>query len=179
MGCLISESGPVPEERLAMATMPGELMMRHRLTVDDYHQMAASGILGPDDRVELIAGEVLDMSRIGSLHAALVRALARCLADSVGPSAVVAVRDSIHLDDSSEPQPGIALLRPRPPAGWLRGASHDHARRATDLLGPAGRDDDSGRCPAARATGPETGSLNFNWGFLPVVNASENERHGK
>ena len=34
-----------------MATMPSELMARHRLTVHDYHQLAASGILGPDDRV--------------------------------------------------------------------------------------------------------------------------------
>jgi len=97
-----------------MATMPGELMTRHRLTVDDYHQMAESGILGPDDRVELIAGEVLDMSPIGSLHAALVRALARWLTDSVGPKAIVSVQDAIHLDDSSEPRPDIALLEPRP-----------------------------------------------------------------
>jgi len=97
-----------------MATMPGELMTRHRLTVNDYHQMAETGILGPDDRVELIAGEVLDMSPIGSLHAAVVRAVARWLADSVGPMAIVAVQDPIHLDDSSEPQPDIALLRPRP-----------------------------------------------------------------
>ena len=97
-----------------MATMPGELMTRHRLTVADYHQMAESGILGSDDRVELIAGEVLDMSPIGSLHAALVRALARWLTDSAGPRAIVAVKDPIHLDDSSEPQPDIALLTPRP-----------------------------------------------------------------
>ena len=84
-----------------MATMPGELMTRHRLTVADYHQMAESGILGSDDRVELIAGEVLDMSPIGSLHAALVRALARWLTDSAGPRAIVAVQDPIHLDDTS------------------------------------------------------------------------------
>lgn len=96
-----------------MATLPGELVTRHRLTVDDYHQMAESGILGPDDSVELIAGEVLDMSPIGSLHAALVRALGRWLTDSVGQRAIVAVQDPVHLDDSSEPQPDIALLKPR------------------------------------------------------------------
>jgi len=96
-----------------MATMPGELMTRHRLTVDDYHQMAESGILGPDDSVELIAGEVLDMSPVGSLHAALVRALGRWLTDSVGQKAIVAVQDPVHLDHSSEPQPDIALLKPR------------------------------------------------------------------
>jgi len=97
-----------------MPTMPGELMTRHRLTVDDYHHMAESGILGLDDRVELIAGEVLDMSPIGSLHAALVRALARWLAEAAGPTAIVAVQDPIRLDDSSEPQPDIALVKLRP-----------------------------------------------------------------
>jgi Uma2 family endonuclease len=93
--------------------MPSELVMRHRLTVDDYHQMAKSGILGSDDRVELIAGEVLDMSPIGSLHAALVRALARWLADSAGSTAIVAVQDPIHLGDFSEPQPDVALVKSR------------------------------------------------------------------
>jgi Uma2 family endonuclease len=97
-----------------MATMLGDLLTRHRLTVEGYHQMAEAGILGPDDRVELIAGEVLDMSPIGSLHAALVRALARWLADSAGPRAMVAVQDPIRLDDLTEPQPDIALVKPRP-----------------------------------------------------------------
>jgi len=96
-----------------VATMPSELVVRHRLTVDDYHRMAESGILGSDDRVELIAGEVLDMSPIGSLHAALVRALARWLADSAGSTAIVAVQDPIQLGDSSEPQPDIALVKAR------------------------------------------------------------------
>jgi Uma2 family endonuclease len=96
-----------------MATTPSELVTRHRLTVHDYHRLAESGILRRDDRVELIAGEVLDMSPIGSLHAALVRAVARWLADSVGQRGIVAVQDPVHLDESSEPQLDIALLRPQ------------------------------------------------------------------
>jgi hypothetical protein len=67
------------EGGLTVATLPSELVMRHRLTVDDYHRMAESGILGSDDRVELIAGEVIDMSPIGSLHAALVAAMSEYL----------------------------------------------------------------------------------------------------
>jgi Uma2 family endonuclease len=96
-----------------MATMAADSLRRHRLTVADYHQMAEAGILGPDDRVELIAGEVLDMSPIGSLHAALVRAVSRWLAEATAARAVVAVQDPIRLDDLSEPQPDIALVRPR------------------------------------------------------------------
>lgn len=97
-----------------MATMPGELMTRHRLTVDDYHHMAESGILGPDDRVELIAGEVLDMSPIGSLHAALVAALSDYLGRLAAGQLTVWSQNPIRLDDSSEPQPDIALVKPRP-----------------------------------------------------------------
>lgn len=96
-----------------MATMPHDVLRRHRLTVDDYHQMAEAGILADDDRVELIEGEVLDMSPIGSLHAALVRVLARWLSEVAGRHAIVAVQDPIHLDDTNEPQPDIALLTPR------------------------------------------------------------------
>jgi Uma2 family endonuclease len=96
-----------------MATMAADSLRRHRLTVADYHQMAEAGILGPDDRVELIVGEVLDMSPIGSLHAALVRAVSRWLAEATAARAVVAVQDPIRLDDLSEPQPDIALVRPR------------------------------------------------------------------
>ena len=42
-----------------------------------------------------------------------MRALGRWLIDSVGQKAIVAVQDPIHLDDTSEPQPDIALLKPR------------------------------------------------------------------
>jgi hypothetical protein len=95
-----------------MVTMPGDLLTRHRLTVDRYHRMVESGILGPDDRVELVSGEVLDMSPIGSLHAAIVRALSRWMAASVGDRAIVSVQNPVLLDDASEPQPDIAILLP-------------------------------------------------------------------
>jgi Uma2 family endonuclease len=97
-----------------MATIPSELMTRHRLTVDDYHHMAESGILGPHDRVELIAGEVLDMSPIGSLHAALVAALSDYLGRLAAGRLTVWSQNPIRLDGSSEPQPDIALVKPRP-----------------------------------------------------------------
>jgi Uma2 family endonuclease len=48
----------------------------HRLTVDDYYRMAEVGVLRPDQRVELIEGEIIDMPPIGSLHGAVVDLLA-------------------------------------------------------------------------------------------------------
>src|ERR1700749_4749973 len=48
---------------------------RHRLTVRDYHRLAEAGILGEDDRVELLEGQLVDMSAIGPRHALAVDAL--------------------------------------------------------------------------------------------------------
>ena len=86
---------------------------RHRYTVDEYHRMGSAGILRPDQRVELIEGEIIDMTPIGSRHAAAVKRLAKLLHDTVRERAIVSVQDPITLDRHSEPQPDIALLKPK------------------------------------------------------------------
>lgn len=53
------------------------------------------------------------MSPIGSLHASCVKRLNRLLGRLVGQNAIISVQDPVQLDDFSEPEPGIALLRPR------------------------------------------------------------------
>lgn len=82
-------------------------------TVGEYHRMAEAGIFSETDRVELIEGEILSMSPIGSLHAACVKRLNKLLGQLVGQNAIVSVQDPVRLDDFSEPEPDIALLRPR------------------------------------------------------------------
>ncbi len=96
-----------------MATIPRTAPCRHRLTVSDFHRMGEAGIFAAGDRVELIDGEVIDLPPIGALHAAIVDRLARHLGRSVGESVVVHCQNPIRLDDVSEPEPDIALLRPR------------------------------------------------------------------
>ncbi len=86
---------------------------RHSFTVDDYHRMAEAGILTEGDRVELIEGEVIHMSPIGSAHASRVKKLNRLLSLELGERAIVSVQDPIRLDDFSEPEPDVAVLRPR------------------------------------------------------------------
>ena len=96
-----------------MSTTAQEPLHRHRLSVEDYHRMAQAGILGEDSRVELIEGEIIDMAPIGSRHAAAVKRLVRLLDRAVGDAAIVSVQDPVLLGRHSEPQPDIALLRPR------------------------------------------------------------------
>jgi len=60
-----------------------------RFNVTEYYKMAKAGILKPDDRVELIEGEVIKMGAIGSPHASCVARLTRLLPKAVGDTAIL------------------------------------------------------------------------------------------
>ncbi len=83
---------------------------RRLFTVDDYHAMARAGILSEDDRVELIEGEIVVMSPVGSRHAACVDLLAEFLFGAVDRRASIRVQSPIRLDDATEPQPDVCVL---------------------------------------------------------------------
>jgi Uma2 family endonuclease len=85
----------------------------HRFTVEDYHRMGEAGILTEDDRVELIEGEIVDMSPIGRKHQACVDRLTGRFSRGLGERVIVRVQGSIRLSEGSEPQPDLVLLRPR------------------------------------------------------------------
>lgn len=88
---------------------------RRRFTVEEYYRMAEVGILGPEDRVELIEGEIVTMAPIGNPHAACVARLTHRLFRAVGERALVWPQGNpVHLPPRSVPQPDVALLRPRP-----------------------------------------------------------------
>src|SRR5262245_35541904 len=82
-------------------------------TVFDYHKMADAGILGEDDRVELIRGEIVQMSPINPPHNGTSHRATQALVRIVGDLAIVGVQGSIRLDLYSEPQPDLYLLKPR------------------------------------------------------------------
>lgn len=92
---------------------PPTTVTRRRFTVADFHRMAEAGIFTEDDRVELIDGEVLEMTPIGPRHAATVKRLVELLTTSLSGSAIVSVQDPIQLADDTEPQPDLAVLRRR------------------------------------------------------------------
>lgn len=86
-------------------------LARRWFTVGEYNRMAETGILSEDDRVELIEGEIVEMSPIGSRHAACVKRLNTFLSRQVGKSFIVSVQDPIVVSDYSEPEPDLAVLR--------------------------------------------------------------------
>lgn len=88
-------------------------LLRRSFTVDEYHRMAQAGIFSEDDRVELLQGEIVTMAPIGSRHQACVDRLAGILSRLVAGRAIVRVQGPVRLDDHSEPQPDVALLKDR------------------------------------------------------------------
>jgi Uma2 family endonuclease len=86
---------------------------RRRFTVHDYHRMGEVGILHEDDRIELIEGDLVEMTAIGTRHFSCVNGLTRLLVRSVGDDAIVSVQNPVRLDEYSEPQPDLTVLRVR------------------------------------------------------------------
>lgn len=94
---------------------------RWQFSVEEFHRMVEVGLLKDDDRVELIQGELVAMSPIGSPHAACVDALTQVFAPLlVQRSAVVRIQGPLQLGAQSEVYPDVLVLRPH----------HDRYRRA-------------------------------------------------
>jgi Uma2 family endonuclease len=86
---------------------------RKLFTVDDYYRMAEVGIIKDTDRVELIEGEIIEMSPIGDRHMLAVNRATMIFARGVGDRAVVSVQNPASMDKYNEPQPDVVLIRPR------------------------------------------------------------------
>lgn len=78
-----------------------------------YERLAAVGILREDARVELIDGQVVEMSPIGDRHANCVRRLIRAFAARVADVAIIDVQNTLVLGQHDAPQPDLAVLKPR------------------------------------------------------------------
>ena len=96
------------EERMAVTAR------LRRFTLDEYHRMGETGILRPDDRVELIEGEIVEMSPIGSRHASTVSRIHQLFSVRLNTRVVVWVQNPLLLVRyQSEPEPDVMLLAPR------------------------------------------------------------------
>jgi Uma2 family endonuclease len=80
-------------------------------TVHDYHRMSELGILDANERTELIAGQIVLMTAKGTAHVITLQLLANNLYHRLGEVALIRTQDPIQLDNSSEPEPDLALVR--------------------------------------------------------------------
>lgn len=92
---------------------------RRRFTTDEYHLIAEAGVLGEDDRVELIDGEIVEMSPTNGRHVECLGRLTRTLVLQIGARAIVHAQSAIRLSNFREPRPDIAVVRDRAYMGEL------------------------------------------------------------
>lgn len=92
-------AAPVPHRRL--------------FTANEYQRLGEMGILHEDDRVELVEGDIVQMTPIGTRHAACVDRLNALLQRHFGDRGILRVQGPVRLNDYSEPQPDLAVLKPR------------------------------------------------------------------
>ena len=86
----------------------------HRFNVEEYHRLIENNILHEDDRVELIEGRIIDMTPIGSKHAACVSRLNEILSEKLQKRAIINIQNPICLTAYTEPKPDIAITKRRP-----------------------------------------------------------------
>ncbi len=84
-----------------------------KFTIEEYHNFIETGVFKPEERLELWEGEFVEMSPIGKRHASCVNYLIELLRDFLGKNVIISPQNPIVLNDFSEPQPDIALLRRR------------------------------------------------------------------
>ncbi|MBD0257207.1 MAG: Uma2 family endonuclease [Cytophagales bacterium] len=96
---------------MTVQTVPVQLA-RVAFTIEQFQRMGQSGIFAPEQRLELIHGEILEMSPIGIRHAAAVDRLT-ALFSSVNRQCIVRGQNPIQLSGTSLPQPDVTLLRRR------------------------------------------------------------------
>ena len=84
---------------------------RYRFTADAFARMGEAGIFAADDRVELIDGEILEMTPIGPPHAWIVDRLAELAMTRLAGQAHVRVQGPVRLDSRTQPQPDLVIAR--------------------------------------------------------------------
>lgn len=96
------------------AQVENKIRFEKRLfNVDEYYRMFEASILSERDRLELIEGEIVEMSPIGSRHAAIVNKLNALIGQRIEKSAIISVQNPVRFSEILEPEPDLALLKPQ------------------------------------------------------------------
>ncbi|MBV6624041.1 MAG: Uma2 family endonuclease [Rivularia sp. (in: Bacteria)] len=80
-------------------------------TVEEYHQMAEAGIFDEDERVELLEGKIIYRDKVGIAHSCAVGRINYLLQKLLQNRSLISVKNPIQLDDYSEPEPDITVVK--------------------------------------------------------------------
>lgn len=99
--------------KLRSQPMVDSISPHRRITIDEYYDMARTGLIGPDERTELIEGEVVRVAPIGDRHGDAVEKLDELLHQAVKGRARVRCQMPVRLGKYSQPEPDLVVARPR------------------------------------------------------------------
>ncbi len=88
-------------------------LITRKFTVEEYEKMTTEGIIKPDEKVELIRGEIIKMSPMGTRQAAGIYRLTQLFYRKFGDLILLGVQNPIRLNNNSQPEPDLSLLIPR------------------------------------------------------------------
>lgn len=143
---------------------------RHRFTAEEYHRLIEAGVFDEDDRVELLDGEVIEVSPIGSRHGAAVRRATYILMRGLASEAIVSVQNPVRISDLSEPQPDLALLKPRRDFYENSHPTPEDVLLILEVAETSAHYDRDVKAPLYAASSiPEVWVLDLSTGFLEVL----------
>ena len=151
---------------------------KYRFTVDEYDCLIEAGILTEDDHVELLEGEIIEMSPTGRHHVACVNRLTALFSRSIGRSAILSVQNPIRLANYAEPEPDVALLRPRDDfyEGELAGSAD--VLLAVEVAETSLKSDRTVKLPLyAKAGIPEVWLVDVSNGIVEVYTQPKNQKY--
>ena len=151
---------------------------RRLFTVADYHRMAETGVLTADDRVELIQGEIIAMSPIGVRHAACVTRLTDLFTLHFRGQANVSVQNPLRLDEMSEPEPDVMLLKYREDYYAQETPSGDDVLLLVEVSDASLAYDKAVKLPLyARANIPEVWIVNLVDNVIEIFRAPKDDQY--
>ena len=86
-----------------------EAILKRKLSIEEYHRMAEVNILDPDERIELIDGEIVRMSPIGNKHLGIVSRINALLTSRLLGKYNLHVQSPVKIDPYSEPEPDLMV----------------------------------------------------------------------
>ena len=145
-------------------------LKRRRFTLEEYQRLGETGIIHEDERVELVEGEIVEMSPIGWPHASVVGRLTMLFAQRYADRAIVWVQNPVALPRQvSQFQPDLALLKPRPDFYRDKGVEPDDALLVVEVMDSSVAYDRRVKLPIyARGGVPEVWLVNVNRNTVEV-----------
>lgn len=86
---------------------------RRKFTIEEFERMIRKGLFEEDERIELIDGEIVEMSPIELPHLVCVAELQALFHETLGKTVHIWVQNALHMPNNTRPQPDLMLLKRR------------------------------------------------------------------